>query len=441
MARLARLVLALGFATAPCLASPTEHAPPCARGPSGSLSELACGLVRGLGANARNAVVVGVTAPPSSSTPLQPGIAVNMAVKVALALGRGASAWPRVEDRAGLGRFLSPRPLVVVETRLAGDRVEASAQLFAPRAAPSSGAPGPAGEPLLRVTERHGIDAETHVWLPPVAIARREFFQLGPSDGDVVALACGDLDGSGVPTLASIGRTFVTLGTLAGGKYAPGARREERALAPVAPVPLREPLATAWITPDRSLDFGLSDRAHATRLAEGGQAVGLAARLPWPGGGCATLDGLLVAPRVAPCTQDEPPRNDAVGSEPLDAIAGAVVVRRDGSARVVRAGREAKDGAVVVTDGAQTVRLEHAGAAIAIADLDGDGAPELVTSVDTLDPRADAVIVYSWLGAGLTERFRVEVPAGVKALALCPEVADRMASIVMATNVGLWAVR
>jgi len=441
MARLAPLALAFALATAPCRAAPADHGTTCARGPSGALSELACKLARAVAVQAPNAVVVGVAAPPSSATPFKPAIAVDMAVRLALALGHGASAWPLGEDRARLARFLSPRPLVVVETHLAGDAVETSAQVFAPRAAPTvPGALGLVGDPVLRVSERHALDAEARRLLPPVPIVLREFVRLAASDGDVVALACGDLDGTGVPTVASVGRTFLTFGTLAGAKYTPGARREERELAPVAPAPLREPLAAAWITPERSLDFGLSDRAHAARFA-GGRAFGLDARLPWPGGGCATLDGLLISPRPLACKKDEPVRSEPLESEPFDAIAGAVVVARDGSARIVRAARRANDGAVVVTDGTGSVRLEHAGAQLAVGDLDGDGAPELVTTLDTLDPKADGVVVYSWLGSTLTERFRVGVPAGVKALAVCPEVADRMAPIVVATGLGLWAVR
>jgi hypothetical protein len=441
MTRLLPLAFAFALATAPCRAPPAEHRGASTRGPSGSLSALACELARAVAPNAVDAVVVGVAAPPSSATPFKPEIAVEMAVKLALALGHGASAWPLAEDRARLARFLSPRPLVVVETHLAAGAVETSARVFAPRAAPTEPrALGPAGEPVLLVSNRHVLDAEARRWLPPVPVALHELVRVGASDGDVVALACGDLDGTGAASVVSVGRTFVTFGKLTGSQYVAGARREARELAPVAPVPLREPLAAAWITPERTLELGSSDRAHASRVAAG-RAFELDARLPWPGGGCAALDGLAISPRPVGCTKDEHPRAEALGSEPLDAIAGAVVVARDGSARSVRAGRRASDGAVVLSDGRHTARLEHAGAQLALADLDGDGAPELVTSLDTLDPKADAVVVYSWLGSALTERFRVAVPAGVKALAVCPEVPERMAPILLATGLGLWAVR
>jgi hypothetical protein len=432
------LFLAVIFAGVPASAAPPARAePPCTSAPS-ALSGLACELARAVRVQAANAVVVGLAPTLSPSTPLKPGVAVALAVKVALALGPGASAWPLAEDRAHLTHFSSPRPLVVIQPKVETDMLVASLELFAPSATPSTHAAGQL-EPSVRLSAKRGFDAEVRPFLPPIAIAARELVRLGPAESDVVALACGDLDGTGVPVVASIGRTFVTFGTYRAGKYAVLSRREERELAPVAPAPLREPLGTAWITPARTLDFGLSDRAHAVRL-RGTQAEALAARLPWPGGGCANLAAPFVAPRAVRCSKDEPVVSGPALSEPLDALAGASIVSRAGDARLVRAGRLAS-GAVVVTDGGREIRLDHGGAQLALADLDGDGAPELVTSLDTLDPHADAVVVYSWLGSVLNERARVPVPAGVRALAVCPAPADRMPSIVLATNDGLWVIR
>jgi hypothetical protein len=374
----------------------------------------------------------------SPSTPLKPGVAVALAVRVALALGHGASTWPLAEDRARLAHFASPRPLVVVTPRLDGDALAASLELFAPIATPSTNT-APRLDALVRLDAKRALDAEVRPYLPSITLAAREVTRLGPAESDVVALACGELDGSGVTTLASVGRTFVTFGTYRAGKYTVLSRREERELAPVAPVPLREPIGTAWITPAHALELGLSDRAHAVRL-RGTQAETLEARLPWPGGGCANLDPPLVVPRAVRCAKNEPSISAPALPEPLDALAGASIVSRAGDVRLVRAGRLAA-GAVVMTDGAREIRLDRAGAQLAVADLDGDGAPELVTSLDTLDPRADAVVVYSWLGSVLNERFRVAVPAGVRALAVCPAPADRMPNLVLASSDALWVIR
>jgi hypothetical protein len=438
----AAFALAFVIAAAPCEAAALAGAPAACSAEQSALGAMACEMSRAVGSSAPDAVVVGIAPTSSPTTPLKTSIAVALAVKVALALGPKASAWPIAEDRVKLPHFLSSRPLVVVEPHLKGDGIEGSLELFAPVTLPAAtGASTPRMEPSMRLTAARALDAEVRRFLPPVGLAAREFLRLGAADSDVLALACGDLDGTGVPVVASVGRTFVSFGTYVAGKYALTARREQRELAPIAPTPLREPVATAWITPAHSLDFGVTDRAYAVRLPAGGKPEALSARLPWPGGGCVNLAAPLIAPQAVRCSKDEAPRVEPALAEPLDALAGAAVVSRAGDVRLVRAGRRASDGSVVVTDGKHEIRLEHAGAELAVADLDGDGAPELVTSLDTLDPRADAIVVYSWLGSLLTERFRVTVPAGVHALAVCPAPPDRMAPIVLATSAGLWVIR
>jgi hypothetical protein len=437
-----RLVFTFVLGALPCQAAPAAKTAAACENERAALGGIACEVGRALAAQAANAVVVGLAPTLSPSTPLVASVAVRLAVETALALGGGASAWPLAEDRARLPHFSSPRPLVVIQPRLQGDALESAIELFAPSTTgATSGAPAPRLDPIVRFAVRRPLDAEVRRFLPPVSIAAREFVRLGPADNDVVALACGDLDGTGVSTIASIGRTYVTFGTYVAGKYTPTSRREQRELAPIAATPLREPIGAAWITPSRALEFGVTDRAHALRLRSGSEPEALSARLPWPGGGCVDLEPPLVAASAVRCKKDAPVLAAPALTDALDALAGAAVVSRTGVARLVRAGRRASDGSVSLTDGSHDIRLEHAGAQLAVADLDGDGNPELVTSIDTLDPRADGVVIYSWLGSSLNERLRVAVPAGVHALAVCPMPAERMASVVVATSVGLWVIR
>jgi hypothetical protein len=77
-----------------------------------------------------------------------------------------------------------------------------------------------------------------------------------------------------------------------------------------------------------------------------------------------------------------------------------------------------------------------------VADIDHDGAPEIVASTDTLDPRADAMIVFTWNGQNtLTERYRLPVPSGVQALAVCPSVDGGLRPIALATTRAVWIIR
>jgi hypothetical protein len=183
---------------------------------------------------------------------------------------------------------------------------------------------------------------------------------------------------------------------------------------------MREPIASAWLPEPGVLEFGTTDRARALRVD--GRLVKLReldAWLPWPGGG------------AVPTTE--------IGTT-IDAVAGTTVVTKAGETRRVRAQRR-PDGTALVTNGKQTTELVHVGAQLALGDLDADGEPELVTSVDTLDPASDAVVVYTWTeGRKPAERLRIPAPGGVRALALCPPRATQMAPIAAAVGESLWVV-
>jgi len=403
------------------------------------LSEMACDIGTRAAGLAPGAAVIGL-APVGGAPSLGPGIAVRLAVRVALALGARAAAWPYVEsvERAHSLPH-GARPLVLVRARLDGDLLAAEVVIVGAEAAA-----GPGSAPTLaRFVVRRPFDAEGRAFLPPVRLGTAKLEPLAGSDTDVLALACADLGHEGPLALAALGRARVTLGELTGNRYELKRARRLSELAPVAPAPLREPFASLVLTPGGELLLGISDRASALRLDTSlGQAEPLpAVRLPWPGGGCARIDGLAISPRIERCTKGEAPAAEPSLHDALDAIAGANVTAPTGRTRLVRAGRRASDGSVVMTNGEREARLEHAGAQLAVGDLDGDGEPELVTSVDTFDAAADAVIAYAWRGTTLEEKLRVPVPGGVRALAVCPGRPTAMAPIVVATGNGLGVIR
>jgi hypothetical protein len=402
------------------------------------LTELACDIGTRVAGLAPGAAVIGLA--PLGAPSLAPGIAVRLAVRVALALGPRAAAWPYVEsvERAHSLPH-GARPLVLVRARLDGELL--AAEIVVVGAEPAAGT---GSAPTLdRFVVRRSLDAEVRAFLPPVRLGTAKLEPLAGSDTDVLALACADLTHDGSLALATLGRARVTLGALTGNRYELRRARRLTELAPVAPVPLREPFASLALTPRGELLVGITDRVSALRLdATITQVEPLSTvRLPWPGGGCARLDELSIAPRIERCTKGEAPVAEPSLREALDAIAGANVTARNGRTRLVRAGRRASDGAAVMTNGDREARLEHAGAQLAVGDLDGDGEPELVTSVDTSDAAADAVIAYAWRGTTLEEKLRVPVPAGVRALAVCPQRPAAMAPIVVATSSGLGVIR
>jgi hypothetical protein len=364
-----------------------------------------------------------------------------MAVKLALELGPTAHAWP-IAERPEHARALArgSRPMLLVKPALQNDRLVVGLEVLAPKPDPKASV----DEPIARFVIPHWLDAEVRRFLQPVTIAKHGFRRLAAVDSDTIALACGEVWPTGIVAVATAGRKAVSVAALQGELVAaPTLRPSWRELSEVAPKPLREPLASVTFTPSGAVLVGSTDRAHGKRLVVGATSEwrDLDARLPWPGGGCANLDGLFVAPRAVPCMKGEPATTAPLLREPLDAIAGTNLVSRAGTLRLVRAGRSSTDGSVTVSDGAREVRLEHAGAALALADLDGDGAPELLTSLDTADPSEDALVVYSWLGAELKERLRVPVPDGVRAIAACPQPESGVAPVLLVAGNAIWMLK
>jgi hypothetical protein len=410
------------------VALPLEAAPPapaaaeCTRGSGPALGEMACEIARALGDRAKRALVVAL--PPTGDGALapRPELGSRLAELVAGALGREASGWPKVEPAEHT--FSLPwkaRPLVIVRSHVEGDRVRASADLYVSYPRLWQRVRGEKLGPASHGVSERGIDGEVRAYLPRIPLAATKVHRANGADSDVVALACGDIDRDGSPEIAAIGRRRIALGRLQGSVFRPFVTRAFGELAPVAPAPFREPIATAWVPEPGVLEVGTTDRARALRLD--GKLVKLRdldVRLPWPGGG-----GGLSTSEIA---------------ESVDAIAGATLVSKAGEARRVRARRK-PDGTVTLSDGKQSLDLARAGAQLAVGDLDGDGDPELVTSLDTLDPATDAVVVYSWQdGRKLVERLRIAAPGGVRALALCPPRATQMAPIAAQVGEALWVV-
>jgi hypothetical protein len=118
------------------------------------------------------------------------------------------------------------------------------------------------------------------------------------------------------------------------------------------------------------------------------------------------------------------------------------VVARDGSAQTIRATHDPVSGDLLLEGGGARAVLPRSGAQIAIADLDGDGDPEILWATDALAPDPDALVVSTWHpGKDPVERARLPVPAGVLAVAACPPDSARSAAVLLSTPGELWVVR
>jgi hypothetical protein len=416
----------------------------CVQRGGAALTQLACETAAALAGKADGALVVAAPL----STELEPRepqrLVVRLASLTAAALGKGAAVEARalsLVDARLLARARRVNRLLHLSVRLSRDRLEVTADLydlpgrFWQRV--KNPEPGLAGHAFAT----RALDAEIRSFLPPVPLIAKRTERVTGSDADVLALACGDTDGDASSELVVVGRHRIQVGRIRAGRFQVERSVAWSTLSQVAPAPWREPIGSAWIARPGSLEVGTTDRAEAVRLDQGlVKIASLGRALPWPGtGGCAQVQALGVSEDAKPCAAkpvSEGPKARA------DAIAGAAIVLPDGGRRVVRAQRNSLDRSVTVSDEAGlSARLELAGAGLAIGDLDGNGIPELLSSVETLDAKQDAVIAHSWDPSGkLIEKLRVPVPAGVRALAVCPLEGSGIAPIAVGTAEGLWLV-
>jgi hypothetical protein len=164
------------------------------------------------------------------------------------------------------------------------------------------------------------------------------------------------------------------------------------------------------------------------------------------GDACIRFQGSTLATTIGKCADADtwPLPFDVDG--PLDVAAVATFVAADGVARTVDAARDARTGEVTLRAFGRTASIARAGAQIALADLDQDGAPEAITSLDVLFTAAgdveDALVITTLQPDGsLREKSRTPVATGVRAVTACPPEGGGSASVVIATAGELWIVR
>ncbi|HOU92029.1 MAG TPA: hypothetical protein PLU22_13350, partial [Polyangiaceae bacterium] len=419
--------------------------PPCGRGRSAAISELACELALALATTPVGALVVGapLVAPGALRQPdeLSRRIAANLAGR----LGRGARAADEVADLTRARALASAAgTLVHLGVTLEGGEVRVVADVYPVPARFWDRVRDPRPSPVLHAFASRRLDPEIRSFLPPVPLVANRVDRADLPESPVVSLACDDLDLDGASELVLVGRHALVVGRVRRGELERSASVELSGLSPVAQSPLREPIGSVAVTPGSHLDVGTSDRAFMMRL-DGVLRLTEhpGRRLPWPAGGCSRFAGPVLASPIERCVATDPaPTLDDFGWG-TDAIAGAVLLDRAGRLRSIYAGRRGDASEVVLRDGdRRSARIAEAGAQLAVSDLDGDGEPEILASLDTLDPAGDAIVVRTWRGDGsVEERLRVPVPEGVRAIGVCPPEGDTMAPIAIATGRSLWIVR
>lgn len=427
---------------------------------AGAIDAVAQDAAQGLGQTP--AAVVIVAAPLATDQPAPRGddLALRIAALVAGRLGAGARAHAQVAQ-LGPARAIAGRAsaLVFVQSQLARGDLRTTLDVYPPSANAWDRIRNPLPSPTSHAFATTKIDAEVRAFLAPLSLEQASVHKFRHDEGDVLAVACGDVDGDGDDELVLVSRARVAIGRLRGGVFLAERTAAWSALSPRAAVPVREPLAGAVVTPG-AVHLGTTDRGGLTLTPDLAGHTPLAGIPAWSSEGlvCLRADASAGAFDGAPvdCTpsRDDKPRM-AVPAPRFDALASATVLDTQGNPHGVVLVRE-PSGKIRVrtslppkggTAGGDTVSAPDGafGAQLAIADLDQDGAPDLAVSTESPE---DAVNIFTWseptspaASGELRGRLHLAAPAGVRALAVCPPEEGGEPVLVAVVGPELWLVR
>jgi hypothetical protein len=266
---------------------------------------------------------------------------------------------------------------------------------------------------------------------------------------DPLALACGDMGDAGERWLAVVNRQEVALATLKGESVATQERRPWTSLAEISGTPLRDPLAAAHFERDALL-VGISDRAALVTLNQGFSRTSYGRRLYPLGQGLCTefsATGLLPNPMPCPVAEPKPPEKqippEADSGKGRDVFARHTFALPSGTVQTVTVdlGHRTKRAALSISsasDQTQQLFVEDAGDVILVADLDGDGSVEVVSS-SASEGSSDSLRIHSIKGSkvSLIRSFAI---GEVHALSVCPFSGRNPLTLIAAAGNALWTI-
>jgi hypothetical protein len=414
---------------------------------SGALESVASQAAKGIGKTPPSAMVV--SAPLTTDMPAPRGeeLAARIAQLVAGSMGGATRAHPQTSTLAQ-ARAIAAKgsDLVFVQPAIEKGTLRVTTDVYAVVANGWDRVRDPTPPPRAHAFAQAPIDAEVRAFLASIPLEHASVHRAKHDEGDVLAVTCGDLDGDGGMELALVSRARVAVGQIVNGKFVPRRTAAWSALASRAPVPMREAIGGASIVNDgerSKLLVGTTDRGgvalDASLSLEGAlRGVPIAASedacvVPGAGGNAFEGDAVACASGASPSVKRFPSP-----AARCDAMAAFDVVRPDGSVRAAAIARE-PSGKLDVRFGEATRAIDGVGAQVALADLDQDGSPEIVTSALDGD---DAITVWSWDGAtDPRERLRLPAPGGVRALCTCPPEAGGSPALVAVVDGEVWIVR
>jgi hypothetical protein len=382
-----------------------------------------------------------------SAAPKAADLAGRYASLLAGALGSGARG-VRAPTALEAARSMaaSSKALIYVELEIANGELRVSADVYPVPHNIWDRCRNPAPGPIAHAFASARVDAEVRSYLAPISLVALHAEKAAMDEGEVVALACDDLDGDGSIEVLSVSRRNISVSRVRQGKLSVERRTAWSVLSPIAPSPWREPLGYAVVSSAAFIDVGVTDRARSVRLDP---QLGLRAPLdgipvPQPAAlACARPQVGVLSEHLYPCSPSDRVARPLESESAFDAFAAARVIGPDGSARDVWAARDPSDSKLQLRDTqGRSASIGRCGAQVAIADLDLDGDPEVISSRDVLEEGIDALVVRTWSSAGaVRDRLTVPVAAGVSAVAVCPPDGPSLRAVVMASRSELWVLR
>jgi hypothetical protein len=405
-----------------------------------ALAQVAQEVAKGLGAIPAGSLVV--ASPLTSDVPLTKGdeISLRVANVVAGKLPGNARAHGQALALSLAHAAAKGKPAVVfLKLEIARGELRVTADAFVVVANGWDRIRLPPPAPVGHAYASAPIDAEVRSVMPPIPLEQAHVTRAKQEEGDVLAVACGDVDGDGSTEIVTVTRERIAVGRLRAGKLVVERSASWTQVAPRAPITLREPLAGVVIVRGQGVLVGTTERVPFALDAS------LAPREPLHGipigaDGCANVDASASAygGPLAACTgpilslpmiAEAPKRWDAGGFARVVATTGqevSVIATRD------------PGGKLTVRMGPLTRGLDGAGAQVAVGDLDLDGAPDLVSSSSGAE---DALSVHSLIGGELKQRLRVPAPQGVRAVCICPPEERALPAVVAVVGDEVWLVR
>ncbi len=380
-----------------------------------------------------------MASPLESDVPAPKGeeLALKVAALVAGKLGPNARAHDKTLPLAS-ARGVASRSanLVFVKVVIDKGQLRVTADEFPTVANPWDRIRLPPPPPSAHAFASAPIDAEIRTALTPVLLEQAQLHKAKHEETDVLAAACGDVDGDGGLDLLIASKTRVVLGKLKQGAFSAQKIAPWRGIVGRAPIPMREPLGFATMSQDR-ISIGTTDRASVWldgSLAPRGSLRGLPV-------------GLDVCARAAPetnalaeligCNEGDAMTWSA-GVKSFDAVSVFDAADTLGTSLRATVAREPNSKLHVRVGDRPDKTIDGVGAQVALGDLDQDGVPELAWSADT---DADVLTISSLDPGGARERLHFAAPDGIRALCMCPPEDRGAPALVAIVGAEVWLVR